>query len=116
MYLRTPTAAVSRALPAPRGCLSERLITALRDGTDVATDPTPGDDPFGDDVQLALYVAYELHYAGFTDVVGDREWDPGIIALRTALERLFLDAVRAGLDTAPTTAEVLMDELSVEPV
>ncbi|HCS59729.1 MAG TPA: hypothetical protein DIW80_23570 [Gordonia polyisoprenivorans] len=116
MYLRTPTAAVSRALPAPRGCLSERLITALRDGTDVATDPTPGDDPFGDDVQLALYVAYELHYAGFTDVVGDREWDPGIIALRTALERLFLDAVRAGLDTAPTTAEALMDELSVEPV
>jgi hypothetical protein len=42
-----------------------------------------------DDVQLALYLCYELHYGALDDVDDRWEWDPGLLAFRGALERAF---------------------------
>src|SRR3954453_20157548 len=56
-------------LPPSRGPWSGELFSALRDrapGEDLHLDALPvPEDPLGDDdLQLALYVAYELHYSG----------------------------------------------------
>ncbi len=53
------------------------------------------DDPLGnDDVQLALYLCYELHYRGFQGVDDVLEWDPHLLAIRAALEGAFEGALR----------------------
>jgi hypothetical protein len=87
-------------LPRPRGPISLALIEALASGRQV-DDPwllpiSEVADPIGDDdLQLALYVCYELHYRGF-DTVGDsREWDLSVLGLRAALEGRFIDALVA---------------------
>ena len=51
-------------------------------------------DPLGIDVQLTLYVCYELHYRGFAGVDPGWEWNPGLLHLRAQLEDAFLTAVR----------------------
>lgn len=43
-----------------------------------------------DDLHIALWVCYELHYRGFDDVDAAWEWDPGLLALRAELEARFL--------------------------
>jgi hypothetical protein len=64
-------------LPRPIGQWTERLFEALRLSPD--TEFAWGDlsipgDPIADlDLQLALYVCYELHYAGFDGV--DERWE-----------------------------------------
>jgi hypothetical protein len=51
-------------------------------------------DPLGDnDLQLALYLCYELHYRSFPNVDPDWEWSPALLALRAVLEEAFLDAL-----------------------
>ena len=109
------------ALPAPVGPVSAALLDHLR-GRIPRPDYTPLDapvddsHPFGLDVQLALYVCYELHYRGFAEVDGRWEWDPGVLQFRGRLEQAFLDAVRAEVDVeGPTTAADHMARLSVEP-
>ncbi|MFD5248176.1 iron-containing redox enzyme family protein [Amycolatopsis sp. NPDC058340] len=42
-----------------------------------------------EDLQLALYLCYELHYRGFAGVDERWEWDPGLLSLRSVLERGF---------------------------
>lgn len=84
-------------LPVPRGELSAAVVHRLRTG--IGRLPTAADimraDPCGDDLQLALYTLYELHYRGFDGVPDDHEWDPGLLALRRAAETAFLQALRA---------------------
>ncbi|HET8565681.1 MAG TPA: iron-containing redox enzyme family protein [Solirubrobacterales bacterium] len=80
-------------LPRPRGPLSERLFAAL-EGEPGERLEAPGavetPDPLADeDLQLALYVAYELHYTGIRGVDEGWEWEPSLIAFRAALERPF---------------------------
>ncbi|CAN5279205.1 hypothetical protein BH24ACT9_BH24ACT9_01080 [soil metagenome] len=83
------------ALPQPRGQLSEAVLDGLRRGPAVVPVAVPEDtEPYGEDVQLALYCCYELHYRGFGRVPDEREWDPVLLATRAAMERLFLDALR----------------------
>ncbi|MYV40551.1 iron-containing redox enzyme family protein [Streptomyces sp. SID1328] len=104
------------ALPQPRGDLSAAVIAALISG-DTALDSTlpPTVDPYGEDLQLALYVLYELHYRGFEGVPDELEWDPGLLAVRRSLERPFLAALRR--DVPPgTSADEALDALLVEPV
>ncbi|MER6307961.1 iron-containing redox enzyme family protein [Streptomyces sp. NPDC001657] len=72
-------------------------------------------DPYGADLQLALYVLYELHYQGFDGVDDDREWDPALLTVRSALETVFLRALRADVPSSVGAAEAL-DGLLVEPV
>jgi hypothetical protein len=76
-------------------------------------------DPYGIDIQLSLYVCYELHYRGFAGVDPEWEWNPGLLHLRARLEDAFLWAVRRDIGDAgdvDTTAAEEMERLSVEPV
>ncbi|HST68489.1 MAG TPA: iron-containing redox enzyme family protein [Solirubrobacterales bacterium] len=84
-------------LPPPRGPLSEQLFEAL-EGPAQMRIAAPGlidsPDPIADeDLQLALYVAYELSYASIRGVDEGWEWSPSLIAFRGALERPFEEAV-----------------------
>jgi hypothetical protein len=97
-----------RSLPTPRGPVSERLLSALQSppGSIDADEPPNFAEPLGDeDLQLALYLCYELHYRGLPGVDDDWEWDPGLLALRGQLEREFtrglLDAVPAAAGPVP---------------
>ncbi|RPK54176.1 hypothetical protein EES43_29275 [Streptomyces sp. ADI96-02] len=105
------------ALPDPRGPLSAAVTAALRGPGPHGVGPAlvARADPGGDDLQLALYVLYELHYQGFAGVDAEREWDPGLLELRRALEHRFLRALRAGVRTDGTVDGALAP-LLVEPV
>jgi hypothetical protein len=80
--------------------------------------PVRDSDPYGIDLQLALYVCYELHYRGFAGVDPGWEWNPGLLHLRSHLEEAFLDAVRrdVGDISVDATAAAEMAELSIESV
>jgi hypothetical protein len=103
-------------LPQGRGELSAGVTGALGGGASL-----PGEgaalraDPYGDDLQLALYTCYELHYRGFHGVEDGWEWDPGLLRLRGAMERRFLEALR-GDATKHDRVDAALEELLVEPV
>jgi hypothetical protein len=84
------------ALPEPRGEISELLVDAL--ARPVAPIPAAvlgrRDQVPEEDLQLALYLCYELHYRGLPGVDERWEWEPSLIALRGELERRFEAAVR----------------------
>ncbi|HEX5593464.1 MAG TPA: iron-containing redox enzyme family protein [Solirubrobacterales bacterium] len=84
-------------LPALRGPLSERLFEALEGPPDrglEAPAAVEAADPIADeDLQLALYVAYEIHYTGIRGVDESWEWAPSLLAFRAELERPFEEAV-----------------------
>ena len=87
-------------LPVPRGEVSARLIDGLGGKTttlpDLAGPPESADAVLTDeDLQLTLFICYELHYRGWDGVDDDWEWDPGLLRLRAAAERRFEDALRA---------------------
>jgi hypothetical protein len=55
-------------------------------------------DPLADDdLQLALYLCFELCYRGFPEVDPAWEWSPELIAVRGILERRFLDPLEREL-------------------
>ncbi|MFD8431636.1 iron-containing redox enzyme family protein [Streptomyces coelicoflavus] len=103
-------------LPVPRGPVSEAVGARLR-----GTGPLPAPETvavapvYGDDLQLALYQCYELHYRGFAGVRPDLEWDPDLLAVRAALERRFLAALRADTPVHESVADAV-GALLVEPV
>jgi hypothetical protein len=101
-------------LPQPRGPLSAAVISALRRGPEILP-PVDGADPYGADLQLALYCLYEMHYRGFAGVPDDREWDPALVTMRVAAERLFLDALRADVEPSDDV-DAELGALLVEPV
>jgi hypothetical protein len=102
------------ALPQPRGPLSAAVVSALRRGPEILP-PVEGADPYGADLQLALYCLYEMHYRGFAGVPDEREWDPALVTMRVAAERLFLDALRAGVEPSDDV-DAELGALLVEPV
>ncbi|GHF82424.1 hypothetical protein FHX82_004665 [Amycolatopsis bartoniae] len=105
-------------LPDARGPLSEAVLDSLRhdERGDFPELREVGDaDPFGEDLQLALHVCYELHYQGFPGVDPDWEWDPELLRLRGAMERVFLAGLRAAV-AGGDDVQGELDELLVEPV
>ena len=82
-------------LPRPRGPLSEAVHARL-EGRFCELPPVGAsvDVLADDDLQLALWMLYELHYRGF-DGRADLEWDPGTIACRRQLESRFELVLRA---------------------
>ena len=70
-----------------------------------------GEDPLADeDLQLALYLCYELHYRGLPGVDERWEWQPSLLALRGALEERFEAALREEVgDVGPAPAPEEMD-------
>ncbi|MFF9686979.1 iron-containing redox enzyme family protein [Streptomyces sp. NPDC014623] len=104
------------SLPRARGMLSAGVIDHLRNG---GTLPDPDAartaEPYGDDLQLALYICYELHYRGFAGVRPELEWDPPLLAVRAALEDRFLAALRRDA-TGTAGLDEILDGLLLEPV
>jgi hypothetical protein len=96
-------------LPPPRGPLSERLFEALVGPPDVGLEAPPevdSADPIADeDLQLALYLTYELHYTRMRGVDEAWEWAPSLLGFRAALERPFEAAVAELVE--PASAEEL---------
>ena len=101
-------------LPEARGRLSEAVLHALRlpphDGPvlpDVDVDDALGDD----DLHLALYLLYELHYRGLPGVDERWEWHPPLLAFRVVLEDVFEGALRDALAgwTPPAADASTMD-------
>ncbi len=87
-------------LPAARGDTTEALLAALREPPHhLPPIALPeGRDPLADeDLQLALYLCYELHYRGLPGVDERWEWSPSLLALRQALEDRFEAALRAAV-------------------
>lgn len=99
-------------LPVPRGPLTSALVEALRHDDPAALPDVPTvADPVGDDdVQLALWISYELHYRGFDEVAAAWEWQPELIGWRTHLERQLLAALRRAA-TPPTSHAPVADRL-----
>jgi hypothetical protein len=84
------------ALPAPRGPLSAHVIGLLAGRRPASAPSLDGSrDPLADDdLHLALYCCYELHYRGFDGVDPRWEWDPGLLAFRSSIEGAFEAALR----------------------
>ncbi|MEU3853487.1 iron-containing redox enzyme family protein [Streptomyces sp. NPDC029554] len=103
-------------LPTPRGPLSRGVAAYLRGAgrlprmEDVARAAV-----YGEDLQLALYLCYELHYRGFAGVPPEREWDPDLLRVRAAMEHRFLSALRTDARVHDSVDEALA-ALLVEPV
>lgn len=99
-----------------RGPLSEMVLTALGSAPGAVPVVAAVDDaePFADDLQLALHLCYEQHYQGLPGVDPDWEWDPGLLSLRAAMERVFLAGLIEITPGGTDVAEAL-DELLVEP-
>lgn len=86
------------AMPRARGALSEEILHLLAGGKARAERPRTPEDPLGaDDLHLALYLAYELHYRGLPGVSDDLEWDPRILAVRQELEAAFEAGLRRAI-------------------
>lgn len=115
-----PAVQAAAAPPAPRGPLSESVIGALATTPDsgsaaLAGTVVTGADPYGDDLHLALYVCYELHYRSFAGVDDAWEWNPDLLRLRGEMEALFLDHLRARVPAGGSVDDE-MDALATEHV
>jgi hypothetical protein len=101
-------------LPSPRGPITEQLFRALADGPGNLDQIRliEGDPLADDDLHLALYVCYELHYRGFRHVDDRWEWNPSLLTLRRELEEMFEVALRESFgdvncsDLADTKAQL----------
>src|SRR3954462_9849803 len=106
-------------LPAARGATSEALLAALvRPPHPLAPVPLPqAGDPLADeDLQLTLYLCYELHYRGLPGVDERWEWSPSLLALRAALERRFEAALRAAVAPVGSPPEAAAMDLALRAV
>src|SRR3954469_24301353 len=74
---------IAMPVPRPRGPLS-RLIADALNGSDLDTAaaldaagaPAPAGVLLDEDLQISLFMLYELHYRGLVGVSDEREWDP----------------------------------------
>jgi hypothetical protein len=100
---------------AVRRCLTQ---SAPRDQLTPIAASVRDSDCYGLDLQLALYMCYELHYRGFAGVDPAWEWSPTLLHLRALLEWVFLAGLRrdVGAIDPDRTAAAEMDALSTEPV
>jgi hypothetical protein len=93
--------------PQPRGAVSEALLAALARPVHPLAAPrlqTPSDPLCDEDLQLALYCCYELHYRGLPGVADEWEWEPSLLALRRDLEACFEAALTAAVPRPPLPA------------
>src|SRR5690554_4469507 len=77
-------------LPLPKGDLSNALVKHFSSTGAVHTEGITAVEPTSVmDFHLSLWMLYELHGGGFTDVSAAEEWNPELISLRTRLEEQF---------------------------
>jgi hypothetical protein len=97
------------ALPEPRGTLSTWVLSRLRGGRSRLRLPTRL--VVDDDLHLALYLCYELHYGGLPLAV-DMEWDPDLIAARRRFETALITSLRDGVVPARGSATDVADVIA----
>ncbi len=97
-------------LPKSRGELSDLVAAALR-GRAAAWRPASRAEPSSpDDLQVTLWMLYELSYHGFADVPEDMEWQPDAVRVRGGLEHRFEAQLRADFEP-PELTEPFADAL-----
>lgn len=95
-------------IPWSRGPLSAAVIKALRaePGSLGPTPPVHVADPLNDDdLQLALYLCYEVHFRDLTGL--DWEWDLDLLAFRAQLENAVVTQLRE--EISPLTSRRPVD-------
>lgn len=111
----TPRSSIQPEAVTPRGPWTRLVLARMRGEPAEPSILKPVDDPLGDDdLHLALYLCYELHYRGVPGVDDEREWDPRLLELRRALEETFIAGLReriperasAPSDVAETIREI----------
>jgi hypothetical protein len=84
-------------LPPVRGPWTERLYALLGDDGPAAPvavpEPAASDVLHDHDLQMALYLCYELHYATLAGVPVEMEWSPVVLMLRSCLEDRFRQGI-----------------------
>jgi len=100
--------------PKPEARRRRCCWSTLRDDVHRLPSVTPvgvADPLADDDLHLALYLCYELHYRGLAEVDERWEWEPSLLALRREWEGLYEDALLAtiGEPRAPATTADDMD-------
>jgi hypothetical protein len=96
-------------LPSPRGDATGFLLERLVRPVHALPAPPPPSD--GEDRDLALYLAYELHYRGLPGVEAEWEWEPTLLEARRDLERGFEAELRELVPHVP--ADVAPGEMDV---
>lgn len=102
------------ALPGIRGPWTESLVALLTGapyGLITPAGPGGGDPLRDDDMQMALYLCYELHYARLVGVDERLEWDPAVLRFRAAAEREFERALREFVGGQGVRPDSVGDEL-----
>jgi len=112
-------ARTGKGLPHARGPFSERVLGLLTGSEgDTRRSSRPVDPVGDDDLHLALYLAYELHYRGLPGVHDDREWDLQILAVRQELESLFDAGLRRAIEpreVEPGEVAEILQEIAAPP-
>jgi hypothetical protein len=112
-----PISELVRGLLASPGETAETLSPAAASAVEGLIEEV-GDPLADDDLQLALYLCFELHYRSFEGVDDAWEWSPGLLAIRAALERAFFAALEAELEpfaeVDPATVGDLLFRLEAE--
>lgn len=110
--------------PAPRGPFSAELLSVL--AQPVESTPASGLHQLAvtavteaqniladDDIQLALFCLYELHYGGFDEADEHWEWNPDLLTARHTIEEAFEAALRAAVELPALTARTSDDVAAV---
>lgn len=101
-----------RILPTWRGPLTSALLESLErndlphdlDRLEATAEEALLDDTdilFNEDLQLVLFVLYELHYSGFASLTDEWEWYPPLLSLRRRIEAHFENHLRDAVDDIP---------------
>lgn len=83
--------------PVTRGLFEHLAGPATSDTLRIELGDDHADVCSDDDLQLALWCCYELHYRGFDGVDEAWEWAPGLLTLRAQLEDLLLEELRTAV-------------------
>jgi hypothetical protein len=116
-------------IPESRGPLSNALFALLAQAPAEAGTGLDGlyhlaarqvagtNDIIGDeDIQLALFCLYELHYSGLAGVSDDWEWEPALIRVRQLVEAPFEAALRTAAHQAAADFELPAGALTSDQV
>jgi len=113
--------------PSPRGEISDRVLATIAGTVEAQEESlvqlgslvaerisgTP-DILHDDDLQLALFCLYELHYSGIDGAGDDWEWHPELLRVRRLIEAAFEQAVRNRVvlgELPESTSEAVCAEL-----